>query len=179
MQKYIAFLRAINVGGRNVKMDRLREIFEAMGFSKVETYIASGNVVFESMSKDTAKLEKRIEKKLNESLGFEVTTFIRPDAELAAIADYKPFPKSKMDSAAALNVAFLSAPLDNESKKLLMTLTSDIDDFHVHGRELYWLCKKKQSDSKFSNAVLEKTLGMKSTMRGIITIKKMAEKFTT
>jgi uncharacterized protein (DUF1697 family) len=84
-----------------------------------------------------------------------------------------------MDSAAALNVAFLSAPLDNESKKLLMTLTSDIDDFHVHGRELYWLCKKKQSDSKFSNAVLEKTLGMKSTMRGIITIKKMAEKFTT
>jgi uncharacterized protein (DUF1697 family) len=179
MQKYIAFLRAINVGGRNVKMDRLREIFEAMGFSKVETYIASGNVVFESMSKDTAKLEKRIEKKLNESLGFEVTTFIRSDAELAAIANYKPFPKSQMDSAAALNVAFLSAPLDNESKKLLMTLKSDIDDFHVHGREVYWLCKKKQSDSKFSNAVLEKTLGMKSTMRGIITIKKMAEKFTT
>ena len=178
MTKYIAFLRAINVGGHTVKMDHLRGIFESMGFSNVETFIASGNIIFASKSKDVDSLVKLIEKGLEESLGFEVATFIRSDSELAEIANYKPFPKPQLDSATALNVAFLSDPLDAKSKKLLMTLKSDIDDFHVHGREVYWFCLKKQSESKFSNAVLEKTLGVKSTLRGMNTVKKMSEKYT-
>ena len=57
MPRYIAFLRAINVGGHTVKMDRLREIFESLGFANVETFIASGNVVFETTAGDTAALE--------------------------------------------------------------------------------------------------------------------------
>ena len=179
MQKHIAFLRAINVGGRTVKMDHLREIFESMGFSNVETFIASGNVIFEPKSKDANALVKLIEGTLEDLLGFEVSTFIRSDSELAEIAGYKPFSKPQMDSATALNVAFLSEPLDDKSKELLMALKSDIDDFHVHGREVYWLCLKKQSESKFSNNLLEKTLGMKSTIRGIKTIKKMADKYTS
>jgi uncharacterized protein (DUF1697 family) len=177
MTKYIAFLLAINVGGRTVKMDRLRELFESMGFSNVETHIASGNVIFESKSKDMGSLEKKIEKRLNEAFGFEVAAFIRSDSELAAIANYKPFPKSQMDSAIALNIAFLSKPLDGKSKQLLMLLKSEIDYFHVNGSEVYWLCLKKQSDSKFSNAVLEKILGVRSTLRGTKTIKKMADKY--
>ena len=177
MKKLIAFLRAINVGGRTVKMDRLREIFETMGFSNVETFIASGNVIFETKAKDVGKLEKTIEKELKEKLGFEVVTFIRSDSELAGIADYKPYSKSKIDSATALNVVFLSEPLDAKSKRLVMALKTDIDDFHVHGREVYWLCLKKQSESKFSNNLLEKTLGMKSTMRGMNTVMKMAKKY--
>jgi uncharacterized protein (DUF1697 family) len=55
-------------------------------------------------------------------------------------------------------------------------LETDIDDFHVHGRELYWLCKRKQSESTFSNAVLEKTLGKPSTIRGMTTVQKIAAK---
>ena len=176
MQKHIAFLRAVNVGGHTVKMDQLREIFESMGFSNVETFIASGNVIFESNSKDVVTLAGKIEQGLLKLLGFEVAAFIRSDSELAAIANYKPFPKFQMDTATALNVAFLSEPLDDKSKKLLIALKSDIDDFHIHGREVYWLCSRKQSESKFSNAVLEKTLGVKSTLRGLNTIRKMAEK---
>ena len=179
MQKYIAFLRAINVGGHTVKMDRLQEIFESFGFTNVETFIASGNVIFETKSKDSTVLEKLIEQELKKALGFEVATFIRSGSELAGIADYKPFPKPQMDSATALNVAFLSEPLDDKSKKLLMALKSDIDDFHVHGREVYGLCMNKQSESKFSNAVLEKTLCRKSTLRGLNTVRKMAEKYAT
>jgi len=177
MKKHIAFLRAINVGGRNVKMDRLREIFKSMGFSNVETFIASGNVIFEANTKDVYGLAKKIEKGLRESLGFDVATFIRSDLELAGIANYKPFPKPQMDTATAFNVAFLSAPPDAKSKKQLMALKTDIDDFHIHGREVYWMCLKKQSDSKFSNAVLEKTLGLKSTIRGLNTVRKMADKY--
>jgi uncharacterized protein (DUF1697 family) len=177
MIRYIAFLRAINVGGHTVKMEHLRQLFEALDLSNVQTFIASGNVLFEAKSKDLRSLEKKIEKCLRETLGYEVATFIRTDTELAEIAKYKPFQQSDFDAAAALNIGFLTKPLDDQSKQKLMTLRTGIDDFHVHGREIYWLCQKKQSESTFSNAVLEKALGIKSTLRGVNTVMKMAEKY--
>ena len=179
MTKYIAFLRAINVGGHTVKMDHLRQLFVSLDFANVETFIASGNVIFETKSANAKMLEKKIEAKLKEALGYEVSTFIRTDTELADIAKYQPFKKSELDAAAALNIAFLSDPLDNASVKKLMILKTDIDNFHVHGREMYWLCRKKQSESTFSNAVFEKTLGIRSTLRGANTIQKMAEKYSS
>ena len=175
--RHIAFLRAINVGGHTVKMDALRRHFESLGFSNVETFIASGNVIFESSSENSKSLETSIENKLRDALGYEVVTFLRTDAELAEVADYKPFRKPDLEAATALNVAFLKEPLDDASTKKLMSLKTDIDDFHVHGREIYWLCRKKQSESTFSNAALEKALGVKSTLRGVNTIQKMAAKY--
>jgi len=177
MRKFIAFLRAINVGGHTVKMDRLREIFSSMGYSNIETFIASGNVIFFSKTNDPATLKNTIEQKLKNELGFEVKTFIRTPDELQAIANHKPFPKTMMDAATALNVALLDSPLDEKSKKSVTALKSDADEFQVHNKEVYWLCIKKQSESKFSNAVLEKTIGQSSTMRGLNTIRKMAEKY--
>lgn len=178
MPRYIAFLRAINVGGHTIKMDVLRQQFEALGFSNVETFIASGNVVFETSAKNTRMLEKKIEQHLRAALGYEVSTFIRTEAELSAIARYQPFSPSALKSAQALNVAFLADALDAVSQKKLMALKTDIDDFHVQGREIYWLCRRKQSESTFSNAVLEKSIGRPSTLRGISTIQKMAAKYT-
>jgi len=159
-------------------MDVLRQHFESLGYTNVETFIASGNVIFETPSKNTKSLETNIENKLRGTLGYEVATFIRTDAELAGIAAYQPFRSSDLEAAAALNIAFLKDPLNESSKQKLMSLRTGIDDFHVHGRELYWLCKKKQSESTFSNAVLERALGIKSTLRGVNTIQKMAAKFT-
>lgn len=178
MSKHIAFLRAINVGGHNVKMDHLRQLFESLGFSNVETFIASGNVIFDAKAGNIKVLEKKIESCLHEALGYEVATFIRTDTELAWIANYKPFPQSQLDAAMALNIGFLAEPLDDSTKQKLMSLQTDIDDFHFHGREIYWLCKKKQSDSKISNVVIEKMLGMKTTLRGVNTLNKIAEKYT-
>ena len=179
MPRYIALLRAINVGGHNpVKMDFLRRLFESLGYSNVETFIASGNVVFETTSKNAQALEREIENGLREALGYEVATFIRTDAELAAVASYKPFSQSDLDGAAALNIAFLADGLDGKSSQKLMALRTDIDDFHVHGREVYWLCRKRQSGSKISNAVLEKAIGQRSTLRGANTVQKMAAKYS-
>ena len=178
MSRFIAFLRAINVGGHTVKMDHLRQLFESLGFSGVETFIASGNVVFQATSKNAKILERKIEIRLREALGYEVATFIRTDAELAAIANYKPFRQLDLDAAVALNIAFLADTLDDRSKQKLIALRTEIDDFHVHGREIYWLCRKKQSESTFSNAVLEKTLGVRSTLRGANTVKKIAAKYS-
>jgi uncharacterized protein (DUF1697 family) len=158
-------------------MDILRQLFESMGLSNVETFIASGNVIFESKLKGDRALEEKIERKLKDALGYDVATFVRTDAELAAIAEYKPFKKSELDAAGALNVAFLSEPLDAAAKKKLATLKTDIDDFHTQGREVYWLCLKRQSESTFSNVLFEKTIGRKTTFRGINTVRKMTEKY--
>ena len=177
MTRYVAFLRAINVGGHVVKMDHLRRLFESLGFSSVETFIASGNVVFETSSKNAKVLEKRIENRLRDELGFEVATFIRTEAELADIAKHQPFPPSDLAAAVALNIAFLADALDDKSKQKLMALKTEIDDFHVHGREMYWLCRRKQSDSTFFKVGFEKTVGRRATVRGANTVKKIVAKY--
>jgi uncharacterized protein (DUF1697 family) len=177
MTQYIAFLRAINVGGHNVKMDELRKLFESFGFSNVETFIASGNIIFETDLKSDRELEKQVEEKLHESLGYEVATFIRTTAEIAEIARYKPFEESKLQAAQALNVAFLAEPLSEDGQKALQGFCTEIDEFHTYGREMYWLCKKKQSESTFSNAIFERKLKVQATFRGWNTILKLAAKY--
>ena len=177
MTRYFAFLRAINVGGHVVKMDRLRQIFELLGFSSVETFIASGNVIFESTSKNMKTLEKKIENALREALGYEVVTFLRTEAELVEIANYQPFSQSDLAAAVSLNIVFLGEALDKKARQGLMALSTDFDDLHGHGREIYWLCRKRQSESTISNAALKKTLGGPATVRGANTVKKMAAKY--
>ena len=178
MPKFVAFLRAINVGGHTVKMELLKKLFEALGFSKVETFIASGNIIFDSSSKNTQALEKKIEAHLKKSLGYEVATFIRSASELAEIARYQPFPASELAKSRALYVGFLQAPPSSEAKKGLLSVDSKIERFHFHGRELYWLfLGTRFADSKFSGPLLEKTLGMPTTLRNATTVKKLAEKY--
>jgi uncharacterized protein (DUF1697 family) len=177
--RYITLLRAINVGGNHtVKMESLRQLFESLGFSKVATFIASGNVVFETTTKNIKSLEKRIEKRLQEALGYEVAAFIRTEAELAKIADYKPFPQSRIDAATEFNIIFLADTVDEKSKQKVRALRTDTDEFRVHGREIYWLRRQRQSGSTFSTVPLEKTLGRPFTIRGTTTIKRMVLKFS-
>ena len=176
--RYVAFLRAINVGGRRIKMDHLRELFESLGFSNVETFIASGNVIFDSPAEDTRKLEQRIEDHLRESLGYEVATFVRSASELAGIARYRPFDPSDLNAeGTSLYIAFLQAPPSAEAEQKLMAYRSEVDDFRVHGREVYWLCYKKMSKSSFSGALLEKTMGTPATVRNATTVQKLVAKY--
>ena len=177
MPRFIAFLRAINVGGRTVTMARLREEFEALGLTDVETFIASGNVIFTSRPTALAALEKKVEARLRASLGFEVATFIRTDAEVAAVAGYKAFAASHVRGAGALCVGFLAGPLDAAATRALMAFKTDIDDFHTKGREVYWLCKTKQSDSTFTNARFERALKIRATFRGINSVARLAAKY--
>ena len=91
MTRYVAFLRAIDVGGHTVKMDRLRSLFETLGLGEVKTFMASGNVLFDSASKSVDAMESRIERHLHEALGYQVATFARPFSTLPAIAASHPF----------------------------------------------------------------------------------------
>jgi len=177
MPKYVALLRAINVGGHTVKMDHLRSLFAAMSFSGVETFIASGNVIFDSRSKDAGALERKIEKHLQATLGYEVKTFVRSIPELAAVANYKPFNESELNTH-TLYVGFVGGNPSDQSKQKLLSCICEVDDLHVHGREVYWLCRAKlMSDSKFSGALTEKILGMPATFRNSTTVRKIAAKY--
>ena len=175
MPKYVAFLRAINVGGHTVKMDSLRQMFEAIGFANVSTFIASGNVIFDSKSKNTKALERKIEDYLQLTLAYSVATFLRSTSELAEIAGYRPFKDFDLNvKVPALYIGFISSDPSDESKKKIHSFTSKVDEFHVAGREVYWLCRTKFSDSNISSALLEKTLGMQATFRNSTTVRKIA-----
>ena len=176
MPRLIALLRAINVGGHTVTMDKLRKEFEALGLRDVETFIASGNVIFTPRSLDVAALEKKIEARLRASLGYEVATFLRTDAEVAAVARDQPFKAAQIAGAGAFCVGFLEDPLDAAGARALMTFRTEIDDFHTKGREIYWLCRKRQGESTFSNANMERKLKIRSTFRGINTVVRLAAK---
>jgi uncharacterized protein (DUF1697 family) len=174
-QRYIAFLRAINVGGRVVKMDRLRALFESLRFGQVETFIASGNVLFDSRESDTASLERKIETRLAKELGYEVTTFLRTPAELTDLVSRLPFADRDMDGC-TLSVAFLKEPPSAASTERVRLLRTEADDLLVRDRELYWLCRGRMSDSKIWRTPLEKVIGMPATFRNITTVRKLAAK---
>jgi uncharacterized protein (DUF1697 family) len=177
MPRFFAFLRAINVGGRNITMEELRRLFEAMGFTGVESFIASGNIIFSTPAKDASKLAEKIEDRLRRSLDYEVKVFVRTMSELTAIAQFRPFPAPRLKSAQALNVAFLTAPLDRPTTKSIMAHKTPVDDFHVQGREVYWLCQTRQSDSPFFKVPFEKIIKAPATWRNFNTIARLAEKY--
>lgn len=159
-------------------MDLLKKYFEEMKFKNIETYIASGNIIFECDLKNEQIIENRIENHLLKSLGYIVDAFVRTISQVKNIAEYKPFNELEFSSAKALNVAFLKEPLIEGQKNKLESLQSEIDFFHANGKEVYWLCKKKQSESLFSNSVFEKSLKTKATFRGINTVNKLASKYS-
>lgn len=177
MPRYIAFLRAINVGGRVVKMDRLKECFESGGFDNVETFINSGNVIFETR-KPLAGLETKIERHLAGLLGFETSAFLRTPGELQTIAAHQPFSAADSAGSLSMSIGFLRAPLDEESFGTLLGLQTPVDQLHAEGREIYWLCRVRQSDSKITNAVVERRLRIPVTFRNRNTVQRLAEKYS-
>jgi len=173
-RRLVAFLRAINVGGHRVAMAELREVFERLGFGGVETFIASGNVIFEAPGGDRRRLVPRIERELEARLGYEVHAFLRTPEEIAAVARAAPFGAGLLANAQALNVGFLAAPLSPAQIEWLDDLASPVDHFAADGPHVYWLCAIRQSESRFSNVRFERSVGAVATFRGIATVRKLA-----
>jgi uncharacterized protein (DUF1697 family) len=176
--KYVAFLRAINVGGHVVKMETLRGLFADLKFSNVETFIASGNIIFDTTATPDRKLEQKIEKHLEAALGYEVGTFVRSIEEIHAIGKYQAFSSDALKGALVVNVGFLHEALTASVTKEVKSFHTEIDDFHVHGREAYWLCRIRQSDSKFSAKKFEKAIGGPATWRNLNTVVRLAARYS-
>jgi uncharacterized protein (DUF1697 family) len=176
MPRYVAFLRAVNVGGRIVKMDELRRLFEDAGLDDVESFIASGNLVFSTRATATAALETKLEGALRKALGYEVPVFVRSTAEVAAAAAHRAFSAAEVADAASHVVAFVRGPLDAAGKKGLAGLESAIDRFVAHGREVYWLSTVRQGESKMTLVKFERAIGQPATMRSMTSAGKLAAK---
>jgi uncharacterized protein (DUF1697 family) len=171
--RYVAFLRAINVGGHVVKMDQLRTLFETMGFTDVKTFIASGNVIFDSSSKSAPALEKKISTALEKALGYPVATFVRTGAEIAQIAEYEAFKPAQLKEG-SLFVCLLPDVVSASEKKLIASMESPVDALRVNQREIYWHASRNFRDAQFSPAKMEKRLGKSATFRNITTMRKIA-----
>jgi uncharacterized protein (DUF1697 family) len=118
-------------------------------------------------------LEARIELSLRDALGYPVDTFLRSEAELAAIVDRRPFDADSPGEGEALQIAFLKEPIVAESLGKLDRYRGKRDAFAADGRQFYWLRLGKVSESEFSGAALEKTLGKPATFRSVTTLRRI------
>ncbi len=112
MASYVALLRGINVGGKNlIKMAELKASFEAAGFEDVATYIQSGNVLFRAARSSTAAQERRIEGMLSRKFGYRASVVVRSNAQLRAVVDGAPKGFGVKPGTYLYDVVFLKAPL--------------------------------------------------------------------
>ena len=175
MGDYIAFLRGINLGRRRVKMEELRTLFEQLKFTRVTTFIASGNVLFSDRTTDTDALRARIEQHLAKALGYSVDVFLRTPAEVAAMANLRPF--ADTDVAVPGHVVYsvmLHAPLPPAVQRKVLACATAVDHFRFVGRDLYWLCQIRSSDSTVWTSPQMRALKFPTnTMRNMNTIEKL------
>jgi uncharacterized protein (DUF1697 family) len=179
MAIYVALLRGINVGGHNkIKMADLRAAMEAIGLERVQTYIQSGNILFES-SADEPELRQRIEQQIEAVFGLSIKVVLRSHEEIRRIAAGWPFSEEQMAEARAatdkevLYVSMLlEAPQPEKVEKLRGCETGG-DRFVLAGRDMYLLFDQSIRNSKLS-AQVEK-LGVPSTVRNSKTIRKLLE----
>ena len=117
MSEYVAFLRGINVGGHKpVKMDELRNAFEALGFQNVKTVLASGNVLFDAPKTKPLSLARAIENKLEAVFGHKISVLPRGLEEIQDLANSRPFQNIKVTPQTRLYVTFLSEKPKSELK---------------------------------------------------------------
>ena len=173
MPRYVALLRGVNLGGHTVKMDRLRGLFEELGFANVVTVIASGNVAFDAKSSSARALERRIAAHLENSLGFPAATFLRTGRELQRVLAHRAVATA---GGRTVYVGFVAEPPPAAARARLLDYASAHDEFHVEGREVYWVCRTRMmSESPFFRVGIEKAIGMTTTVRNATTVARLVD----
>lgn len=175
MATYIAFLRAVNVGGRSVAMAALRGHLGAGGFTDVETYIQSGNVRVGSRARSAAKVEQQLEKVISDAIGLEVPAIVRTPGELVSLV--KSAPESPLGPAAHHYVAFLRGKPSAEAAEELNGWHVDGERLTLGGRDLHLWFTKPSHEAKASNARIEKIAGTVATSRGWKVVSALADKW--
>jgi len=175
--RFAAFLRGMNLGGRRITNDQLAQVVSDLDVRNVGTFLASGNVVFDTDQSDPTALETLLEATLKSGLGYEVDTFVRPCADLPGIAAtaYELTPEGDRWKA---HVIFLKAALPRAEARALEDLGGPDDQFHLRGREIYWLRNGGLSDCEISDRDLRVAMAhATTTMRTVNTVSRFAAKF--
>lgn len=174
MAVYIAMLRGINIGPhKRIKMDRLRASFEELGFSSVQTYIQSGNVVFKAGKITVSSLCKKIEENLLDDFGFSVSVILRTREEMEKSVRGNPLLKEKGVDPSKLHVAFLSGTPTPEALEKLQALTLPPDRTRCLGKELHLYFPNGVSGSSLWKHPLDRVLSVVTTMRNWNTVNQL------
>lgn len=174
MTQLFGFLRAVNVGGRTIKMAELRRVVASAGYADVETFIASGNVILTSED-DPAQVETAIEKSLEDALDLRVETFVRTAAELVAIAAAEPF--GAVADGHKVQVGFVRSPLSSTARRALVDLATGYDQLAVEGREIFWLTHGGLSGSLIKPTRFAKAVCVPVTFRNVTTVRRLVRNY--
>lgn len=175
IMKYVAFLRGINVGGKNkVKMETLREILVAEGFENVKTYINSGNVVFETAKTDDKKLTEKIETAIEKEFALKIKVIVRQISEIENIVKNNPF-EGQFENDKDLHVFFLDEELPTEKRELLLSNNNENEMYSVQNREIFCLLRVSVLDSLMGKDYIAKKLKVSATARNWRTVNKILE----
>ena len=163
--RYVALLRGVNVGTTRIAMADLRRLVADLGHQDVQTYLQSGNVVFTSTAKATGKLAEGIERAIADELGLSVPVLVRSGAELTAVIEGSPY-ADRQDDPTRLLVAFLATAPAKAKVAALTVPGGENVEYTVAGREIHLhFPDGGYGRSKFTNAYLEKQLGVVATSR--------------
>ena len=173
--KYVAFLRGINVGGKNkVKMETLREALSTQGFANVKTYINSGNVIFETTKTDDKKLAEIIENAIENEFSLKIKVMVRQMSEIENIIKHNPF-AGQFENDKDLHVFFLDKELPTEKRELLLSNNNENEMFAVQNREIFCLLRVSVLDSLLGKDYIGKKLKVSATARNWRTVNKITE----
>jgi uncharacterized protein (DUF1697 family) len=171
MNTYISMLRGINVGGHNqIRMAELKKLYEDLGFEAVETYVQSGNVVFRSPETDAGALARRIETRLQDSLGSAAPVLVREPCDFERIMAHNPFLTGRSEEVSKLHVMFLSAPADPARLASLVKPADCLDEFIPGEQEIFLFCPGGLGRTKLTTAFFERKLKLFTTTRNWNTI---------
>jgi uncharacterized protein (DUF1697 family) len=167
MPIYISMLRAINVGGqKKIAMDALRGLYSGLGFDHVQTYVQSGNVVFDSTEPEAAVLAGLIEAQIEQTFGFGVLVFVRGAPYFQRIIAANPFLKTGADPT-KLHVTFLYNPADLTSLNLP---AAGEDRFEAGEQAVYLFCPNGYGKTRLSNDFFERKMKVPATTRNWNTV---------
>lgn len=171
MQTYIALLRGINVSGqKKIPMADLRELLAKSGFNNVQTYIQSGNVIFESLEEDKTTLETKIHESIKSHFSFEVPVLVLKPKELQQIFDDCPFPQEKKENSYFM---MLYSTANSGLVEEVSTLSYPNEEFKITDNCVYFYCATGYGKAKFSNNFFERKLKVTATARNYKTMVKL------
>jgi uncharacterized protein (DUF1697 family) len=174
MKKYVAFLRGINVGGKNViKMDELRTLFISTGLKDVITYIQSGNVIFTANEDKIERVVKKIEAKLCKKLSADVLVFILSMEDLKKIVLTNPFKKMKLDIQTKLYVSFVKEVLKNKPKLPYSSPKKNVEIIKIKDKVIFTITPEINGRFGFPNNFIEEEFGIHATTRNWNTLVKI------
>lgn len=165
MTRWVALLAGINVGGKTtVPMAELRKVFADLGYRQVQTYIQSGNVLFEEDTGDEGRLIAAIHPVLSGTFGWDIPVLLRTGPELDAVLAGNPYLR-RQDDPTKLLVTFLAAEPAADRAARLQPPPGETGELTLVGREIYLHTPDGYGRSKLSNAYLAKVLGVAATTR--------------